>query len=90
MLNAYSFSFATGDKIDKRSIAGNVYGKDIEGTLIFSFKYADDTTKYLEKKPDYLSQMEEIGTYKLNGLAESVYRVLAVNDEFRDLLYQAI
>ena len=89
MLNSYSFSFATGDKIDKRSIGGKVYGKDAEGTLIFAYKYADDTTKYLARKPDYLSQTGKDGTYNLNGLAESVYRVFAVNDEFRDLLYQA-
>ncbi len=89
MLNSYSFSFATGDRIDKRSIGGKVYGKDAEGTLIFAYKYADDTTKYLTRKPDYLSQTGKDGTYKLNGLAESVYRVFAVNDEFRDLLYQA-
>ncbi len=89
MLNSYSFSFATGDKIDKRSIGGKVYGKDAEGTLIFAYKYEDDTTKYLSKKPDYLSQIGKDGTYKLSGLAESVYRVFAVNDEFRDLLYQA-
>ncbi len=89
MLNSYSFSFATGDRIDKRSINGKVYGKDAEGTLIFAYKYADDTTKYLARKPDYLSQTGKDGTYKLNGLAESVYRVFAINDEFRDLLYQA-
>ena len=43
----------------------------------------------LQRKPDYLSQIGKDGTYKLNGLAESVYRVFAVKDEFRDLLYQA-
>jgi hypothetical protein len=89
MANSYSFSFATGDKIDKRSIGGKVYGKDIEGTLIFGYKFSDDTTKYLSKKPDYISQVGKDGDYKLNGLAESVYRVFAVNDQFRDLLYQA-
>lgn len=89
MANSFSFSFATGDKIDKRSIDGRVYGKDAEGTLIFAYKYSDDTTKYLAKKPDYLSQIGKDGTYNLNGLAESVYRVFAVKDQFRDLLYQA-
>ncbi len=89
MANAYTFSFATGDKIDKRSIDGNVYGKDIEGTLIFAYKFSDDTIKYLAKKPDYISQIGKDGSYKLNGLAESHYRVFAVKDQFRDLLYQA-
>ncbi len=50
MASSYSFSFATGDKIDKRTISGKVYGKDIEGTLIFGYKFSDDTTNYLSKK----------------------------------------
>jgi len=89
MSNSYSFSFATGDKIDRRSIAGSVYGKEIEGTLIFAYKFVDDTTKYLNRKPDYISQIGKDGDYKLKGLAESTYRVFAVKDQFRDLLYQA-
>jgi hypothetical protein len=89
MANSFSFTFSTGDKIDKRSIDGKVYGNDIEGTLIFAYKFFDDTTNYLSKKPDYLSQIGKDGTYQLNGLAESVYRVFAVKDEFRDFFYQA-
>ena len=89
MENAYSFSFATGDKIDRRSIDGKVFGKDVEGTLIFAYKYSDDTTKYLIQKPDYVSQIGKEGSYKLSGLAESTYRVFAVKDQFRDFLYQA-
>lgn len=89
MENAYSFSFATGDKIDKRSINGKVFGNSVEGTLIFAYKFTDDTTKYLSKKSDYVSQIGKDGSYKLSGLAESTYRVFAVKDQFRDFLYQA-
>ncbi|MEO8233529.1 MAG: Ig-like domain-containing protein [Ignavibacteriota bacterium] len=89
MENAYAFSFATGDKIDKRSISGKVFGTSIEGTLIFAYKFTDDTAKYLSKKPNYVSQIGKDGSYKLNGLAESTYRVFAVKDQFRDFLYQA-
>ena len=89
MANSYSFSFSTGNKIDKRVIDGKVYGKDIDGTLIFAYKFLNDTAKYLSKKPDYISQVGKDGNYKLNGLAESVYRVFAVKDQMRDLLYQA-
>ena len=89
MANAYSFSFATGDKIDKRTIDGKVYGKEIEGTLIFAYKFSEDTVNYILKKPDYLSQIGKDGSYKLNGLAESVYRVFAVKDQYRDFIYQA-
>jgi hypothetical protein len=89
MENSFSFSFATGNNIDKRNISGKVFGNDIEGTLIFAYKYSSDTTNYLNKKPDYLSQVGTKGDYKLTGLAESIYRVFAVKDQFRDLLYQA-
>lgn len=89
MANSYSFSFATGDKIDKRTISGKVYGKETEGSLIYAYKFGDDTTKYLNNKPDYISQIGKDGSYKLKGLGESTYRVFAVKDQFRDLLYQA-
>ncbi len=89
MENAYTFSFATGDKIDKRSISGRVFGNSIEGTLLFAYRFTEDTIKYLSKKPDYVSQIGKDGSYKLSGLAEASYRVFAVNDQFRDYLYQA-
>ncbi|MBK7229461.1 MAG: Ig-like domain-containing protein [Ignavibacteriales bacterium] len=89
MANSFSFSFATGDQIDKRSVSGKVYGKEKEGALIFAYKFVDDTTKYLNRKPDYISQIGKDGDYKLKGIAESTYRVFAVKDQFRDLLYQA-
>ena len=89
MANSYSISFSTGDKIDKRNIEGKVYGKDIEGALIFAYKFSEDTVNYLSKKPDYISQIGKDGSYKLNGLAESVYRIFAIKDQLRDFKYQA-
>jgi hypothetical protein len=89
MANSYSFSFSTGDNIDKRTVEGRVYGKNIEGTLIFAYKFSSDTINYLAKKPDYISQIGKDGGYKLNGLAESVYRIFAVKDQLRDFIYQS-
>jgi hypothetical protein len=89
MASAYSFSFSTGNKIDTRTIAGKVFGKEIEGILIFAYKFSDDTVNYLAKKPNYISQTGKDGSYKLSGLAESVYRVFAVKDQLRDFKYQA-
>lgn len=88
MAQSFSFSFSTGDHIDRRKISGNVYGQEIDGTMIFAYKKSDDTTNYLASKPDYLSQVGKDGSFVLNGLAESIYRVFAVKDQFRDLLFQ--
>jgi hypothetical protein len=88
MAQSFSFSFSTGNQIDRRSVSGKVFGNEIDGTMIFGYKISSDTTDYLEAKPDYLSQVGKDGTYVLNGLTESVYRVFAVKDQFRDLLFQ--
>ena len=88
MAQSFSFSFSTGDRIDRRSISGKVFGNEIDGTMIFGYKNSSDTTNYLAAKPDYLSQVGKDGSYVLNGLAESIYRVFAVKDQFRDLLFQ--
>jgi len=89
MANSFSITFSKSNRIDKRIISGKVYGKDAGGTLIYAYKFADDTTKYLARKPDYISQVGSKGDYQLKGLAEAEYRVFAVKDQFRDLLYQA-
>lgn len=89
MAQAFTFSFATGDKIDKRSISGKVYDKDADGVMLFAYRVNDDTTDYLNAKPDYISQVGKDGTFTLNGLAEDSYRIFAVKDQLRDLLFQA-
>lgn len=89
MAQSFSFLFSTGNQIDRRSISGKVFGNEIDGTMIFGYKIYSDTANYLAAKPDYLSQVGKDGSYVLNGLAESVYRVFAVKDQFRDLLFQA-
>jgi hypothetical protein len=41
----------------------------------------------MEDKPDYISQTGATGEFKLAGLSEGLYRVFAVQDEFRDLIF---
>ena len=40
-----------------------------------------------KRKPDYVSQTGNDGSFKLNGLGESNYRLFAIKDEYRDLIY---
>ncbi len=89
MANSFSITFSKSNRIDKREISGRVYGKDAAGTLIYAYRFTDDTTKYLARKPDYISQVGSKGDYLLKGLAEATYKVFAVKDQFRDFLYQA-
>lgn len=89
MAQSYTFLFATGDKIDTRSISGKLFDKDADGVLIFAYRIVDDTTDYLKQKPDYVSQVGKNGSFILNGLAEDNYRIFAVKDQLRDMLFQA-
>lgn len=87
MLSSFSFAFSTGDRIDRRSIQGKVFDANPEGVLIYAYKLGSDTDSLLNRKPNYVSQTGKDGTFKLNGLAESYYRLFAVKDEYRDLIY---
>jgi hypothetical protein len=88
MAEAYNFAFSTGNEIDKRVIAGKVYNDKPAGILIFAYKLSSDTADPFLHKPEYISQTGNNGAFKLLGLAEGTYRVFAVKDEYRDLLFQ--
>ncbi len=87
MLSSFTFSFSTGNQIDKNSIGGRVFSSDREGILIFAYKLGEGADTLLNRKPDYVSQTGSDGTFQLNGLASSNYRIFAVKDEYRDLIY---
>jgi len=88
MTDAVILSFSTGNKIDKGKIIGKVYGDNYSGSMIFAYKDFPDTLNPSKTKPDYVSQVSEDGSFSLLGLAEGFYRIFAVKDDFKDLLYQ--
>lgn len=88
MAQASTFSFSTGNKIDKRIISGRVYGKEKEGIFIYAYKMEENSDSLLNRKPDYVSQSGVDGNFRLQGLGVGNYRLFAVNDKFRDYLYQ--
>lgn len=89
MSEAYSFTFSTGPEIDKRMITGKVYNEKPQGIMLFGYLLNGEEPNPSERKPDYISQTGKDGNYKLAGLAAGSYRIFAVRDEFRDLLYQS-
>lgn len=89
MAQAFSFSFSTGNKIDKGIIEGNIFSDNESGILIFAYKVNSDSINPAKFKPDYISQSGNKGYFKLNGLADGGYRVFAVKDEYKDLTFQS-
>lgn len=88
MAQSFTFSFSTGEKIDRRIISGKVYGKEKEGIFIYAYKLDESTDSLLKRKPDYVSQTGVDGSFSLQGLGFGNYRLFAVNDQFKDYLYQ--
>lgn len=88
MAESFTFSFSTGNKIDKKIISGKVYGKEKEGIFIYAYKLVGTPDSLLKNKPDYVSQTGVGGNFTLRGLSEGNYRIFAVNDQYRDYLYQ--
>ena len=89
MAKSYSYVYSTGAKIDYGMIEGTVYAEKPSGVMIFGYQVNRDTIDPAKSKPDYISQVGTDGTFQLSGLAESTYRVFAVKDEFKDLLFQS-
>ena len=90
MAHAFSLAFSTGPQIDRGEIRGRVFDEKPSGVMIFAYKLDDinpDTLNPIRQKPDYITQAGSTGEYALSHLGFGIYRVLAVRDEFRNLLY---
>ncbi len=90
MADAYTLAFSTGAVIDRGTIAGRVVDAKPEGVMVFAYRLDSldaDTLNPSTLKPDYINQTGRGGTYALSHLAWGTYRLFAVRDEYRDLLY---
>jgi hypothetical protein len=88
MAQSVTFSFSTGNKLDKKIISGRVFEEKPSGIMIFAYKKSKEDPDPMKNKPDFISQVGNDGHYKIIGLAEGNYRVFAVYDQYRDFLFQ--
>lgn len=88
MAQSFTFTFSTGNKIDRKIISGKVFGQEKEGIFIYAYKLDAIKDSLLNRKPNYVSQTGSDGNFSIQGLAPGNYRVFAVNDQFRDYLFQ--
>ncbi len=90
LLQTYALAFSTGDKIDSASVWGSVFDANPAGVMIFAYKLdgrRPDTLNPSHTKPDFLTQSGKDGAFALTNLAPGSYRLIAVRDEFKNLLY---
>lgn len=86
-----SFAFSTGDKIDKGNISGAVVNGEGKLISVFAYKLTGVDSEYnpTKKSADYISETTINGDYKISNMGPGLYRVIAVNDDDKNLLYTA-
>jgi Bacterial Ig-like domain len=84
-----SFAFSTGPQIDKASVSGFVFNKEEKPMTILAYKLGINDTSFNPAKniADYVSETSSDGSYKLTNLSAGEYRIIAIDDEDRNLLY---
>ncbi len=94
MAQAFTLAFSSGATIDRGAIEGRVYTMKPEdkpeGVMIFAYAIDGinaDTLNPGTIKPDYITQTGTNGTFSLRHLSFGSYRIVAVRDEYRNLLY---
>ncbi|MBI1931710.1 MAG: Ig-like domain-containing protein [Ignavibacteriales bacterium] len=87
MTEPFILTFSTGSKIDSGNISGKVYADKVDEIMIFAYKKNVDSLNIYKNKPDYVSQVNKTGEYKINGLGNGEYELFAVKDEFKNLVY---
>lgn len=94
MAQAFSLAFSTGTQIDRGAIEGRVYpvrsSDSPEGLMIFAYRLEGrdvDTLNPGTIRPDYVTQTGNGGKFFLYHLVLGTYRLYAVRDEYKNLLY---
>jgi len=94
MAQAFTLAFSTGNVIDHGAIEGRVFprnrGDALSGIMIFAYRLDGlnpDTLNPTALKPDFITQTGKNGDFFLHYIPFGRYRVFAVRDEYRNLVY---
>jgi hypothetical protein len=90
MAESYTLAFATGNKIDSCFINGKIFDESPQGALVLSYKLDSinaDTLNPAWTFPDYTTQSGASGEFSLKFLAPGKYRIFAIKDEYKNVIY---
>ncbi|MBM4159882.1 MAG: hypothetical protein FJ217_02160 [Ignavibacteria bacterium] len=94
MAQSFALAFSTGDQIDRGVIEGKIYtirsSDSPSGVMIFAYGLTGvnpDTLNPQHARPDYATQSGKGGEFSLRHLALGDYRLIAIRDEYKNLLY---
>ena len=90
MAQGFTLAFTTGDSLDEGSLRGRVFDEHPEGVMVFAYDLAGidpDTLNPAHVRPDYIMQTGIDGKFRFRHVALSTYRLVAVRDEYKNLVY---
>lgn len=90
MAKAFALPFSTGAYLDSAGVSGRVFDPSPAGIMIFAYLLngrRGDTLNPVRSKPDYETQTGKDGSFNLTNLAIGTYRLMAVRDEYKNILY---
>jgi hypothetical protein len=84
ILSNYKFVLSTGQVIDSLSVTGRVLNaNDLEipeKTIVLMYSKLDDSA-VLKHIPDYISQVDKEGYFRIDNVREGTYRLYALEDQ---------
>lgn len=90
MAATFGLAFSTGDSIDQGRIRGRIIDDKPEGVMVFAYRLEGrmaDTLDPSHTRPDFLVQSGTGGLFSFTNLAFGTYRLVAVRDEYKNMLY---
>jgi uncharacterized protein (DUF2141 family) len=89
-VNNFQFVFSTGKVIDSLSVTGNVLDafnlEPEKSTLVLMYRNLADSAPR-KTLPDYITQTEENGWFRINNIKEGKYKIYALQDNNNDKKY---
>jgi len=88
--NSFDIVFSSGADLDSGLVRGKLFDKDPAGKFVFLYNIDNvdlDTFDISKVKADYRIQIGSSGEFKYGALKNGRYRIIAIDDEFRDEKY---
>jgi hypothetical protein len=85
----FIIAFSTGPVIDKGSVSGKVlnYNKKLISIFAYIVNPSDSAFNPTRRVADYITETSSDGSYLLSNMTGAQYRIIAVDDEDKNLLY---
>lgn len=87
---AFNLIFSTGDILDSGKIDGRLFAEKSDGVYIYLYNLNDidpDTLDIRTAKADYFTQCGTSGEFSIQALKDGKYRLIAVEDKFKNSQY---